>query len=361
MIIRSFIILVLIRGHLSNQETRSSTISNCTISSENVSHFNSEDLQYEVTVAFNVSRKEQSNGVISGTEIWCKSGNLHCPVVVKATLTKCTLFDCSFNLTRSIKFDKTNIVLQINVTIKNISDTHENETYNFTLSAEFVKKLFHSEPGKVNLTYCSQGGISTTTTSTPKPSISVSTFTAVATTTSTPKLFAGVFNSTTAATTTSTPKPSISVSTFTAVATTTSTPKLFAGVFSSTTAATTTSTTKPSISVSTSTTAATTTSTPKPSTSVSTAATPRKKQKSKSSNGKIALVILAFFILLGVAIIACYCKYRKKLSNRPAYYNDISLNDPLHTEIKFCKADADDAEENGEQDDDDDDDVLPLI
>ena len=111
---------------------------------------------------------------------------------------------------------------------------------------------------------------------------------------------------------------------------------------------TTTSSSKPSTSISTPTTAATT------------SATPGKKQKSKSSNGKIALVVLAFFILLGVAIIACYFKYKRKLSNRPAYYNDISLNDPLHTEIKFYKADGEDVEDNAEEEDDDDD-VLPLI
>ena len=69
--------------------------------------------------------------------------------------------------------------------------------------------------------------------------------------------------------------------------------------------------------------------------------------------------MLAFLILLGVAIIACYFKYRKNLSNRPAYYNDISLNDPLHTEIKFYKADGGDVEDNAEEEDDDD--VLPLI
>ena len=93
-------------------------------------------------------------------------------------------------------------------------------------------------------------------------------------------------------------------------------------------------------------------------TATNTSATPGKKQKSKSSNGKIALVVVAFFILLGVAVIGCCFKYRKKLSNRPAYYNDISLNDPLHTEIKFYKADVEDVEDNVEEDDDD---VLPLI
>ena len=62
---------------------------------------------------------------------------------------------------------------------------------------------------------------------------------------------------------------------------------------------------------------------------------------------------------MGVAIIACYYKHRKKLSNRPAYYNDISLSDPLHTEIKFYKADGGDAEDNVEEDDDDE--ILPLI
>ena len=82
------------------------------------------------------------------------------------------------------------------------------------------------------------------------------------------------------------------------------------------------------------------------------------KKNSKSSNGKIALVILAIFILMGVGIIACYFKYRRKLSNRPAYYNDISLNDPLQAEIKFYKADGEDGEDNAEEDDDD---MLPLI
>ena len=99
--------------------------------------------------------------------------------------------------------------------------------------------------------------------------------------------------------------------------------------------------------------------TKKPTTKKPTTKKPVKKTKSKSSNGKIALVILAIFILMGVGIIACYFKYRKKLSNGPAYYNDISLNDPLHTEIKFYKADGEDGEDNAEEDDDDD--VLPLI
>ena len=99
--------------------------------------------------------------------------------------------------------------------------------------------------------------------------------------------------------------------------------------------------------------------TPTPFTTTNTSAIPGKKQKSKSSNGKIALVALAFLILLGVAFIACYFKYKKKLSNQPAYYNDISLNDPLHTEIKFYKADGEDVEDNAEEDDDDD--ILPLI
>ena len=581
--------MVLIDGHLSKQTGKSS--SNCTVGSKNVALLNREDFQYEVNLAFNKKSQGNSKGVISGTEIWCDDGNLHCPVVVEATLVSggnstgstCdstgSTFPCSFNLNRTIRFDEAKMDLQIEVIIKNISDTQQNETLNFTLSTEFVKSLFFKNmPGKVNVTNCSLEATSPTT---PIVEVSISVygdaysngsycpidnitlsqskdiqyqvindfdernkagnvrflngtnifcsngsshFPIVAKLTrancdekSSPtvdclfysnhtskcnetkidlqikviiknisdtqnhealnftlsteflkSLFlknmpgkVNVTNCSLEATSPTTPIVEVSVSVYSDVYSngsycpidniTLSQSKdiqyqvindfdernkagnvrflngtnIFCSngsshfpIVAKLTRANCDEKSSPTVDclfysnhtskcnetkfdlqikviiknisdtqnnealnftlntefvkslflknmpgkvnvTNCSLKLTPATFTPTPFTTTSTSAIPGKKQKSKSSNGKIALVVLAFLILLCVAIIACYFKCKKKLSNQPAYYNDISLNDPLHTEIKFYKADGEDVEDNAEEDDDDD--ILPLI
>ena len=234
----------------------------------------------------------------------CRNGKLTCLVKIEEALSKCNnarkATICEFNSIQIISFGNKTIGLNGSVLINaakiNINMTL---TFNFTENSKYLTK---SVPGTVKLVNCSLVMIDAPTPTT----------TAILTKTTT--------NNRTG---TTTPRTATNTST---------------------TAATTTS--------------ATTTNS-KNTTTIPLSATPGRKAKSKSSNGKIALVILAIFILMGVGIIACYYKHRKKLSNRPAYYNDISLSDPLHTEIKFYKADGEDAEDNVEEDDDDD--ILPLI
>ena len=565
MILRSFIILVLIDGYLSKQTCKSS--SNCTISSENITLLNKEDFQYEVNVAFSKKSQGNSTGVISGTEIWCDDGNLHCPVVVEATLVSCgnstspTLaFSCSFNLNRTIRFEEAKIDLQIEVVIKNISDTQQNEALNFTLSTEFVKSLFLEKISrKVNVTKCasptsihrytySNGSYCPIENVTPSngkdiqyqvivdfdksnnaesirvsnntiifcdngsshlPIVAKATRAICDTESSSPidRLFnsnptikcnktkidlqikvliknisdtqikevfdftldtefmkslflkdmPGKVNFTNCSleATSTTPTPTAEAPTLVHRYTysngsccpienvklfnskdiqyqviidfdkrnnaesirVSNNRNIFCGngsshfpiVAKATRANCDNESSSPidclfnsnltikcnetkidlqikvliknsdtqikevlnftlntefmksfflkntpgKVNVTNcSLTSTPTTFIPTPFSITTT--------KSKSSNGKIALVVLAFFILLGVASITCYFKYKKKLSNRPACYNDISLNDPLHTEIKFYKADGKDVEDNVE-DDDDDDDILPLI
>ena len=84
--------------------------------------------------------------------------------------------------------------------------------------------------------------------------------------------------------------------------------------------------------------------------SVSVNITAKITNASHSSNpAKTVLIILAVLIILSVLLVALYLKKKPRLSNQPAYYNDIALNDPLRYEIE------------GEQQDDDDDDELPLF
>ena len=68
-----------------------------------------------------------------------------------------------------------------------------------------------------------------------------------------------------------------------------------------------------------------------------------------SSPARTVLIVLAVLIILSVFLVALYLKKKRRLSNQPAYYNDIALNDPLRYEIE------------GEQHDEDDDDELPLF
>ena len=260
----------------------------------------------------------------------CHGSNTTCKAEVKIALVNCSLTPkkliyCEFHSIQIINYDnKTNVDGNVVINTSIHLNLEMLKTLNFTT---YRKYLTASAPQIVELVSCSIVKIaapasSTDTAATTAPAIS----TATPTTTS----------STTTTTTTTTP-------------TTTA----------NTTATTTTTTTRPTTTTNSTATTTTTTTTPTTTTNSTATTTLGRKAKSKSSNGKIALVILAIFILMGVAIIACYYKYRKKLSNRPAYYNDISLNDPLHTEIKFYKADGEGVEDNAEEDDDDD--ILPLI
>ena len=382
-------------------------------------HFENKGIQYQVTVDFDKSNKTENVNNIAN--ILCQNVSLHCPAVVLATLASCDsstsqTFDCEFNSTLRIKFNETISDLQIKVIIKNINKTQKIEALNYTVSTEFVKRLLSNlMPEKVNLTNCGPDAPSTT----PKVSPSTSTATysnenfctiglqnrtlikgnfqyevKVAFNKSSNGKSDGVINDTEILcqhTNSHCPvvvkatlitcfgnqearsdclfnlnrtisfsekkfdlQVTVLVSNISdnqkneAIDFTVST-KFVKKLFSESRSGKARLTNCKQEEIPTNT----------KSTSKSATATPEKKKNSKSSNGKIALVVLAFFILLGVAIIACYFKYRKNLSNRPAYYNDISLNDPLHTEIKFYKADGGDVEDNAEEDDDDD--VLPLI
>jgi len=71
------------------------------------------------------------------------------------------------------------------------------------------------------------------------------------------------------------------------------------------------------------------------------------KSKHSADPAKIVLIVLAVLIVASVIVVAVYLKKRKRLSNQPAYYNDIALNDPLRYEI-----------DNEEEQDDDE---LPLF
>ena len=266
-----------------------------------------------ILVTFNETQKKDIKLLPKN---FCCKGKLICQVKVKIALANCrntlTSTICEFNSTQIISLDNKKIDRNGSVLIKpNV--TINLKTLTFTNNSEYLAKLV---PVTVKLVNCSLKKIETPTSDT------------TATQTS---------NTTTATTTTNT--------------TTTPNTTMAPGKVESMSTTSTSTRTKPTVTnVTTTTTAEATTTT--------TATANTTTTKSKSSNGKIALVILAIFILLGVAIITCYYKYRKKLSNRPAYYNDISLNDPLHTEIKFYKADGEDVEDGAE---DDDDDILPLI
>ena len=69
-----------------------------------------------------------------------------------------------------------------------------------------------------------------------------------------------------------------------------------------------------------------------------------------SHPARVVLIVLAVLIVLTVIVVGCYLKKRKRLSNQPAYYNDIALNDPLRYEL-----------DNEAEQEDDDDDELPLF
>ena len=265
-----------------------------------------------ILVTFNETQKKDIKLLPKN---FCCKGKLICQVKVKIALANCrntlTSTICEFNSTQIISLDNKKIDCNGSVLIKpNV--TINLKTLTFTNNSEYLAKLV---PVTVKLVNCSLKKIETPTSDTTTTQTSNATTTTTTNTTTTP-------NTTTAP-----------------------------GKVESTSTTSTSTRTKPTVTNVTNTTTAEATTT-------TTATANTTTTKSKSSNGKIALVILAIFILLGVAIITCYYKYRKKLSNRPAYYNDISLNDPLHTEIKFYKADGEDAEDGAE---DDDDDILPLI
>ena len=287
-----------------------------------------EKFQSKVSLDFSKARKNKL----------CRSSKSPCKAEVKIALVNCSspskqLICCEFHSIQIISSDNKidvngNVVINtsISVNLKML------KTLDFTTDS---KHLTTSAPVTVELFNCSL--VKAVTTSSEIPS------------TTKKKTITTTTTATTTTTTTST------TPTTTTTATTSSTTK-------TTTTTTTTTMANPGTTSTTTTTTTTTPTTMRNSTATinkTVSTTPGRKAKSKSSNGKIALVILAIFILMGVGIIACYYKYRKKLSDRPAYYNDISLNDPLHTEIKFCKADGEDTEDNVEEDDDDD--ILPLI
>jgi len=52
-----------------------------------------------------------------------------------------------------------------------------------------------------------------------------------------------------------------------------------------------------------------------------------------SSKGKTVLIIFATLMLVIIIGIAIFCRRKKRLSNQPAYYNDIAINDPLRYEL----------------------------
>lgn len=300
-------------------------VNNCTFDYNNESPLE-DRVQSKVSLTFSKTEKKDSKPVL---EKLCPTGKSTRKAKVKIALVNCNvtqkqLIYCEFHSIQIINYDnKTNVDGNVVINTSIHLNLEMLKTLNFTT---YRKYLTASAPQIVELVSCSIVKIaapasSTDTAATTAPAIS----TATPTTTS----------STTTTTTTTTP-------------TTTA----------NTTATATTTTTRPTTTTNSTATTTTTTTTPTTTTNSTATTTLGRKAKSKSSNGKIALVILAIFILMGVAIIACYYKYRKKLSNRPAYYNDISLNDPLHTEIKFYKADGEDAEDNVEEDDDD---ILPLI
>lgn len=80
--------------------------------------------------------------------------------------------------------------------------------------------------------------------------------------------------------------------------------------------------------------------------------TQRAKIKRTSRATRAFLLILAILILICVLALVIYCRKKKRLSDLPAYYNDIVINDPLKMEME---------NEDGELENDEDGDELPLF
>ena len=299
---RSFITFVLMASHLSMIISKSSDatelVDKCSVDYNYTSPSHS-----NVSLTFKETKKSVTK-LVSGKLCSSPSGNVSCQVKVEILLANCSncsntqkpTVHCEFNSIQIISFDNKTIDLNGIISV-NTNITVNLERLNFVINSEYLLETLNFTKNGENLKNLTSEIVKFINCSL-------------------------VNIEETAATTTTTKKP----------------------------------TTKNDVTKKPTTNEPTT---KKPTTKKPTTKKPVKKTKSKSSNGKIALVILAIFILMGVGIIACYFKYRKKLSNGPAYYNDISLNDPLHTEIKFYKADGEDGEDNAEEDDDDD--VLPLI
>lgn len=293
-------------------------VNNCTFDYNNESPLE-DRVQSKVSLTFSKTEKKDSKPVL---EKLCPTGKSTRKAKVKIALVNCNvtqkqLIYCEFHSIQIISSDNTTDLSRSGVINTSIPINSEMlKTLNFTADCKYQTK---SAPVTAELVNCSLVKIEAPAASTDTTITTASTTTNTTTSTTTA-------TTTASSTTTTTTTESNANTTSATTTTTTATP---------TTARNSTATINKTLST-----------------------TPGRKAKSKSSNGKIALVILAIFILMGVGIIACYYKYRKKLSNRPAYYNDISLNDPLHTEIKFYKADGEDAEDNVEEDDDD---ILPLI
>ena len=314
---RSFITFVLMASHLSMIISKSSDVTEL-VDKCSVDYNYTSPSQSNVSLTFKETKKSVTK-LVSGKLCSSPSGNVSCQVKVEILLANCSncsntqkpTVHCEFNSIQIISFDNKTIDLNgiisvnTNITVNLerlnfvINSEYLLETLNFTKNGENLKNLTSEIVKFINCSLVNIEETAATTTTTKKPTTK---------------------NDVTKKPKTKKPTNKNDV------------------------------TKKPTTNEPT---------TKKPTTKKPTTKKPVKKTKSKSSNGKIALVILAIFILMGVGIIACYFKYRKKLSNGPAYYNDISLNDPLHTEIKFYKADGEDGEDNAEEDDDDD--VLPLI
>ena len=76
-----------------------------------------------------------------------------------------------------------------------------------------------------------------------------------------------------------------------------------------------------------------------------------KKHEGHSKPAKIVLLVLAVLIIVVVLGVYLYFRKKRRLSDQPAYYNDIALNDPLRSEL----------DNEDERNEDDDDDELPLF
>ena len=332
-------------------------VNNCTFGYNNESPLE-DRVQSKVSLTFSKTEKKDSKPVL---EKLCPTGKSTCKAEVKIALVNCNvkqkrLIYCEFHSIQIFSSDNTIDLNRSGVINTSIHiNTEMLKTLNFTTDSKYLTMSGTTELVNCSLVKIEAPAASTDATSTTAASTTTTTTTMPTITTNTT-----ASSTTTINTTTTTTTKSNTTSTTTTI--TTATPTTTRNSTATINKAVSTTPGRKAKSKSSNGKIATPTATRNSTATINktVSATPGRKAKSNSSNGKIALVILAIFILMGVGIIACYYKYRKKLSNRPAYYNDISLNDPLHTEIKFYKADGEDTEDNVEEDDDDDD-ILPLI
>ena len=85
---------------------------------------------------------------------------------------------------------------------------------------------------------------------------------------------------------------------------------------------------------------------------LTTTARPRTRKRTSRATRALYLIV-GILILICVLALVIYCRKKRRLSDLPAYYNDIVINDPLKMEVE--------GEEGGMGNEQDDGDELPLF